>query len=152
MICVWWDLEDASNCLKTTPSVLSFTFIKFIGSMSQACSNDPCGYTTCFYNMTTLSLTLVIKTAIQELGWEVVPHPPHFHDLASSNCHLFRSIIFASYYIKKVFVITDDGVEISLCPLVAWCRSNKLVLIVAYWSFRFFQRVWHLSDLIHRMK
>jgi hypothetical protein len=32
------------------------------------------------------------KAAIQELDWEILPHPPHSPDLAPSDYHLFRSL------------------------------------------------------------
>jgi hypothetical protein len=32
------------------------------------------------------------KAAIQELDWEILPHPPYSMDLASSDYHLFRSL------------------------------------------------------------
>jgi hypothetical protein len=32
------------------------------------------------------------KTAIQELNWEILPHPPYSPDLAPSDYHLFRSL------------------------------------------------------------
>jgi hypothetical protein len=32
------------------------------------------------------------KTAIRELDWEILPHPPYSPDLAPSNSHLFRSL------------------------------------------------------------
>ena len=34
----------------------------------------------------------ITKAAIQELGWEVIPHPPYSPDLAPSDFHLFRSL------------------------------------------------------------
>jgi len=33
-----------------------------------------------------------VKTYLETLKWEVLPHPPHFPDIASSDYHLFRSI------------------------------------------------------------
>ena len=32
------------------------------------------------------------KMAIEELGWEVLPHPPYSPDLALTDYHLFRSM------------------------------------------------------------
>jgi hypothetical protein len=32
------------------------------------------------------------KAAIQELNWEILPHPPYSPDLAPSDYHLFRSL------------------------------------------------------------
>jgi hypothetical protein len=32
------------------------------------------------------------KAAIQELDWEILPHPPYTPDLASSDYYLFRSV------------------------------------------------------------
>jgi hypothetical protein len=32
------------------------------------------------------------KAAIQELDWEILPHPPYPTDLAPSDYHLFRSL------------------------------------------------------------
>jgi hypothetical protein len=34
----------------------------------------------------------VTKAAVQELDWEILPHPSYSPDLASSDYHLFRSL------------------------------------------------------------
>ncbi|EGI70754.1 Mariner Mos1 transposase, partial [Acromyrmex echinatior] len=34
----------------------------------------------------------VIKTYLETLKWEVLPHPPYFPDVAPSDYHLFRSM------------------------------------------------------------
>ncbi|GFV95855.1 mariner Mos1 transposase [Trichonephila clavipes] len=37
-------------------------------------------------------VTKVVKTYLETLKWEVLPHPPYFPDLAPSDYHLFRSM------------------------------------------------------------
>jgi histone-lysine N-methyltransferase SETMAR len=32
------------------------------------------------------------KAAIQEVDWEILPHPPYSPDLTPSDYHLFRSL------------------------------------------------------------
>jgi hypothetical protein len=34
----------------------------------------------------------ITKAAIQELDWEILPHPPYSPDIAPSDYHLFRSL------------------------------------------------------------
>ena len=36
--------------------------------------------------------SLVTRKKLLDLGWELMPHPPYSHDLAPSDCHLFRSL------------------------------------------------------------
>jgi len=42
--------------------------------------------------MTMLHVAKVVKTYLETLKWEVLPHPPYSPDVAPSNCHLFRSM------------------------------------------------------------
>ena len=37
-------------------------------------------------------LATVVKTYLETLKWQVLPHPPYSPDVASSNYHLFRSM------------------------------------------------------------
>jgi hypothetical protein len=34
----------------------------------------------------------MMKAVIQELDWEILPHPPYSQDLAPSDYHLFHSL------------------------------------------------------------
>lgn len=49
----------------------------------------------------------IIKAVIQELGWEIIPHPPYSPDLASSDLHLFRCL---SNNPRQIFF--NDGIEL----------------------------------------
>jgi hypothetical protein len=42
------------------------------------------------------------KAAVQELDWEILPHPPYSPDLTPSNYHLFRSLQqFAGSFLQQ---------------------------------------------------
>ncbi|CAF4910836.1 unnamed protein product, partial [Rotaria socialis] len=41
------------------------------------------------------------RQKLEEIGWEVLPHPPYLPDLAPSGYHLFRS--FRNHLVKKHF-------------------------------------------------
>ncbi|CAM4901951.1 unnamed protein product [Rotaria socialis] len=41
------------------------------------------------------------RQKLEEIGWEVLPHPPYLPDLAPSGYHLFRS--FSNHLVKKHF-------------------------------------------------
>jgi transposase len=48
------------------------------------------------------------KAAIQELDWEIFPHPPYSPDIAPSDYHLFRSL---SNNLRGVFFNTDAELQ-----------------------------------------
>jgi hypothetical protein len=48
------------------------------------------------------------KAAIQELDWEILPHPSYSSDLAPSDYHLFRSL---SNNLRGVFFNNDVGLQ-----------------------------------------
>jgi hypothetical protein len=49
----------------------------------------------------------MMKAAIQELDWEILPHPPYSPDLLPSDYHLFRSL---SNNLRGVFF--NDNAEL----------------------------------------
>jgi hypothetical protein len=44
------------------------------------------------------------KATIQELDWEILPHPPYSPDLASSDYHLFRSLSLSLQQTARSFL------------------------------------------------
>jgi hypothetical protein len=44
------------------------------------------------HDYTRLHTANMTKAAIQELDWEILPHPPYSPDLVPSDYHLFRSL------------------------------------------------------------
>jgi hypothetical protein len=46
------------------------------------------------------------KADIQKLDWEILPHLSYSPDLASSDCHLFRSL---SYNLRGMSFNIDDA-------------------------------------------
>ena len=49
----------------------------------------------------------VTRNKLEQLGWELIPHPPYSPDLAPSDYHLFRSL--RNHLLQKHF---DDVAQI----------------------------------------
>jgi histone-lysine N-methyltransferase SETMAR len=43
-------------------------------------------------------IACLTKAKLEELGWELLEHPPYSPDLSPSDCHLFRSL---EHFLKK---------------------------------------------------
>ena len=75
------------------------------------------------------------KIAIQELDWEVLPHPPYSPDLVPSNFHLFRSL---SNALRGVSFNNKEEVKIclmnSLSPNPLIFTAEELKKLVKRWE------------------
>jgi hypothetical protein len=82
------------NSLRGTwPSLLSDIVNNFAVWRKQSSKNARVDDMEWFFSMTTPDHTAnMMKAAIQELDWEIFPHPPYSPDLAPSDYHLFRSL------------------------------------------------------------
>jgi len=57
---------------------------------------------------------------LQQLGWEVLPHPPYSPDLAPSDFHLFGPL---KEFLGGQQFSTDDEVK---QPVLGWfCHTDK---------------------------
>jgi hypothetical protein len=92
---IWRGLSIV-NCLRRTwPSLLNATVNNFAVWRKKSSKNTRPGWRHGVIlrqenaRPHTANMT---KVAIQELDWEIFPHPPHSSDLAPSYYHLFRSL------------------------------------------------------------
>jgi hypothetical protein len=84
------------NCLRgTCPSLLNAIVSNLSVWVKISYINALVDDREWFFSMTTPDHTHtanMTKAAIQELEWEILPHPPYSPDLAPSDFHLFRSL------------------------------------------------------------
>uniref|UniRef100_A0A915D4W0 Histone-lysine N-methyltransferase SETMAR n=1 Tax=Ditylenchus dipsaci TaxID=166011 RepID=A0A915D4W0_9BILA len=76
ILCIWWGIQGVIHC-KMLPR--GETIDK--GKVKFFCSTIILVHTVAF-----------TRTAIQELRWKVLLHPPYSPDLALTDFHLFRSL------------------------------------------------------------
>ena len=76
---------------------------------------------------------MVTRKKSLELGWEVMPHPPHSPDLAPSDYYLFRSL--QNHLNEKTFN-SNEAVK------------NELIQFFASWNQSFYES--RIMKLIER--
>jgi hypothetical protein len=79
--CIWWDMQGIVHyeLLERNLTITAERCDQQLRRLEEAINARP--HTT---NMT--------KAAIQELDWEILPHPPYSPDVAPSDYHLLRSL------------------------------------------------------------
>uniref|UniRef100_A0A914HQ22 Transposase n=1 Tax=Globodera rostochiensis TaxID=31243 RepID=A0A914HQ22_GLORO len=97
MICVWWDVHGVVHyeLLGRNETVNAELYCQQLRRLNQAIQqkrpNRTYGVILQHDNARPHTANMT-KMALQELGWEVLPHPPYSPDVAPSDYHLFRSL------------------------------------------------------------
>ena len=97
MICVWWDwkgvihFEILENNQTVNAQLYTEQMNRLITPIQLKKPNRRYSVILQHDNARPHVATLT-KNAIQDLGWEVLPHPPYSPDLAPSDYHFFRSL------------------------------------------------------------
>jgi histone-lysine N-methyltransferase SETMAR len=93
---IWWDRRELSimNCLRGTlwslPNAILNNFVVWRKRSKKRLGRRH-GVILQHHNARTHTAN-VTKAAIQELDWEILPHPPYSPDLAPLDYHIFRTL------------------------------------------------------------
>jgi len=119
MLCIWWDQEGVVyyELLQPNETIIRDRYRLQLMRLSRALKEKRPQYEQRHdkvilqhYNARP-HVAQAIKTYLETLKWEVLPHPPYSPDIAPSDYHLFRSMIhdlseqkFSSYEDTKKWV------------------------------------------------
>ena len=97
MLCVWWDWEGIIHykLLERNQTLNAELYVQQMHRLNEAIQrkrpNRRYGVLLQHDNARSHTANMT-KAPIQELEWEVLPHPPYSPDLAPSDFHLFPSL------------------------------------------------------------
>jgi hypothetical protein len=115
---IWRGLSIMNYLRGTRPSLLNAIVHNFAIWRKQSSKNARVGDMECFFkhdNAGPRSANMT-KVAIQELDWEILPHPLYSPDLAPSDYHLFR---FLSNNLRGVSFKNDAELQNLLADFTA---------------------------------
>ena len=98
MICVWWDCEGVIHyeMLEKNQTVNAELYIQQMWRLKEAIQRKRPNLmrhgVLLQHDNARPHISKLTKAAIQEIGWEILPHPPYSPDLAPTDFHLFRSL------------------------------------------------------------
>jgi hypothetical protein len=97
MVCIWWDMEGIVHheLLERNLTVTAERYCQQFRNLEEAIQQKRPGRrhgVILQHDDARPHTANTIKATIQELDWEILPHPPYSPDLAPSDCHLFRSL------------------------------------------------------------
>jgi len=97
MICVWWNWKGIVHweMLEKNVTINKELYIAQLHRVNEAIKQKRCdrkGKTILLHDNARPHVAQTVKEKIQELGWEVLQHPPYSPDLAPTDFHLFRSL------------------------------------------------------------
>ncbi|XP_029653867.1 histone-lysine N-methyltransferase SETMAR-like [Octopus sinensis] len=99
MLSVWWDIKgvihyemlDNNQTINANLYCEQLRHLETVLSQKQASLVNRKGVTSHHDNVRPHTAQLT-KTLLEELGWEILSHPPYSPDLAPSDYHLFRGL------------------------------------------------------------
>lgn len=96
LLCVWWNTNGLVyfEVLESGQTVNSDLYSQQLTRVGQALrrQNKNATMIKFLHDNARPHVSKVTQQKIEELGWEVLPHPPYSPDLAPSDYHLFRSM------------------------------------------------------------
>ena len=96
MLCIWWNTKGLVHFELLNPgqTVTAELYSQQLSRVDQALRRKGVNTaTTKFLNDNARPhIAKMTQQKIEELGWEVLPHPPYSPDMAPSDYHLFRSM------------------------------------------------------------
>ena len=100
MLCIWWDQLGVVyyELLKPTETITGDRYRKQLMRLSRALKdkrpqyNDRHDKVILQHDNARPHVAKPVKTYLETLKWEVLPHPPYSPDIAPSDYHLFRSM------------------------------------------------------------
>lgn len=96
MLCVWWNCYGVVHFefLEPGKTLNSDLYVSQLGRVNQALKHQgvKSSKTKLLQDNAKPHTSEMTLQKLEELGWEVIPHPPYSPDLAPSDYHLFRSM------------------------------------------------------------
>ena len=96
LLCVWWNTKGLVHfeVLDYGQTVTADLYSNQLDRVDQALKRQglDTSKTKLIHDNARPHIAKLTEKKIDELGWELLPHPPYSPDLAPSNYHMFRSM------------------------------------------------------------
>ena len=96
LLCCWWDMKGMLywELLPSGHTVTAQVYASQLQKLAEKIGEKRGKrvQTTLLHDNARPHVAKLTQAKIDELGWEVLPHPPHSPDLAPSDYHLFRAL------------------------------------------------------------
>ena len=115
MISIWWDCKGVIwyELLPTNVTVTAVLYCTQLDRLAiELKKKRPEQEKVLFlHDNARLHVAKITSEKLQQLGWEVLPHPPYSPDLAPSDFHLFRSL---SHHLKEKHFDDSDHLKMTI--------------------------------------
>lgn len=113
MICVWWDCEGVIywEILERNQTIDKERYLAQLHRVNEAIQQkktDRRGQVILLHDNARPHTANIVKEALNDLEWEVLPHPPYSPDLAPTDFYLFRSV---SNQMRGVTFTNDEDLK-----------------------------------------